>query len=71
MKYFLINLIKTNQITKTHTQKNIIMKNYKIIIQCGMTTKSFILTSTSSEKAYKQAEAIVDPRFIITDIDDA
>jgi len=44
------------------------MKTYKIIIQCGMATKSFTLTSTDSEKAYKQAESIINSRFIITDI---
>jgi len=36
-----------------------------------MTVKSFTLTSTDSEKAYKQAEAIVNPKFVITDIIDA
>ena len=44
------------------------MKTYKIIIQCGMTTKSFTLTSTDSDKAYKQAESIVNPKYVITDI---
>jgi hypothetical protein len=44
------------------------MKTYKIIIQCGMAIKTFTLTSTDSEKAYKQAEAMVNPKFIITDI---
>ena len=44
------------------------MKTYKIIIQCGIATKSFTLTSTDSDKAYKQAESIVNPRFVITDI---
>jgi len=44
------------------------MKAYKIIIQCGIATKSFTLTSTDSEKAYKQAEAIVNPKYVITDI---
>lgn len=44
------------------------MKTYKIIIQCGMATKSFTLTSTDSEKAYRQAESIVNPKYVITDI---
>lgn len=42
--------------------------HYKIIIQYGMATKSFTLISTDSEKAYKQAESIVNPRWVITDI---
>lgn len=44
------------------------MKTYKIIIQCGIATKSFTLTSTDSDKAYKQAESIVNPKYVITDI---
>jgi hypothetical protein len=44
------------------------MKTYKIIIQCGIVTKTFTLTSTDSEKAYSQAESIVNPKYIITDI---
>lgn len=44
------------------------MKTYTIHIQCGLACKSFTLTSTDSEKAYKQAESIVNPRFVITDI---
>jgi hypothetical protein len=47
------------------------MKTYKIIIQCGMAIKSFTLTSTDSEKAYKQAESMVNPKFVITDIIEA
>ena len=44
------------------------MKTYKIIIQCGIATKSFTLTSTDSDKAYKQAESIVNSKYVITDI---
>lgn len=33
-----------------------------------MTEEQNKLTSTDSDKAYKQAEAIVNPKYVITDI---
>lgn len=44
------------------------MKTYKIIIQCGMAVKSFILQSDNRSKAYSITEAIIDDRWVITDI---
>jgi len=44
------------------------MNTYKIIIQCGMAVKSFILDADNSSKAYSITEAIVSDRWVITDI---
>jgi len=44
------------------------MKTYKIIIQCGMAVKSFILQSDNRAKAYAVTEAVIDDRWVITDI---
>ena len=44
------------------------MNTYKIIIQCGMAVKSFILDATDRDKAYSITEAVVSDRWVITDI---
>jgi hypothetical protein len=44
------------------------MKKYKIIIQRGIVCKSFTLEATNKEDAHQKAEAIINPRFVITDV---
>lgn len=46
------------------------MKTYTIHIQCGIVCKSFTLNALNRNKAYGLAEAIIHPRFVITDIID-
>lgn len=43
-------------------------KRYTIHIQCGIACKSFTLNALNRDKAYNKAEAIIHPRYVITDI---
>lgn len=46
------------------------MKTYKITMQSGMCRKSFTLKATDRSRAYDKADAIIDDRWVITDITD-